>query len=399
MNPEPEPYWREVGPPAFQVDLRELVPPDAEQVWTVRFLMELPWSIRVDGASFLISESARPWQGWSPAALGALAGMPPLPEGVRPTHAIEIKQACVRSGVPLEAVSETFPDWEAHTTAGGERVTPSGRNWKSVIRVSMFEAADEVLDELERNHLEWLSRRFDYALEIANEYLVVLAAMNDEWHLSSVSRGDLPPELPFSTRLDPGTGEPFEGSGSLDIHTWFRGDLDPVRPVEETQHAAAIVREYRRGNLPWFNWIELYQAAEHYLGSGRYVQSVIAATTGIEVLINTIFRVAEALGVWDAKESRRAIAAPFRQQLDHHLAKLLSEKMDMGDADAPAGRWHQCCYLLRNDVVHDGRKPTPAEGLDAKLATGEFARWIGAAMIDDTRLAGVRQFLQARPTR
>jgi hypothetical protein len=383
--------------------LARLVPSDAEQVWTISFLLELPYSIRIEDARFLVSADAEAWEGWSQEAMGALAGMPRLPDGVRPTHSIEIKQAEVLTGAPHQAGRKTFHTWAAATKekrgfGPGNEEPETTSELRSVVRVSMFYSADVVLEEVGDEMLEWTARRFDDAIELTNQYLVVLAAMHDEWHISSLSRTDLPRELPYTLRLDPGPPDgPYEVNGSMDIYTWFKDDVPPVRPMEEVQAAATIVRETHLGRIPFFNWIELYQAAEHHLGSGRYMQSVISATTGIEVLINTIFRVAGAVGAWNSQETSKALSAPFRQQLEHHLPKLLNEQLELGDADLPPGRWHQLCYGLRNNVVHEGKKPTPAEGLDAKLATGEFARWIGAAMVDDARLAWVKEFLQARP--
>ena len=63
----------------------------------------------------------------------------------------------------------------------------------------------------------------------------------------------------------------------------------------------------------------------------------------------------------------------------------------------PAGGWHRDCYLLRNRIVHKGHKPTSGEAFDSKVATGEFARWIGAVLEGDPRVADVKSFLQARP--
>ena len=202
---EAEPYWHEVDPPTSPPDLGELLPSGAEHVFTVSFLFELPFSIRVEGARFLISASAEPWSGWSAHAMGALAEMPPLPAGVRPTHVIEISQAQILAGVPYQAIRKTFP--ESHEATNAERAADSTdwdaqtrEEFRSVIRVSMFFAVDAVPDG-EGELLEWLARRFDDALELSNQYVVVLAAIHDEWPISSVSRIDLPPDLPYTLRI------------------------------------------------------------------------------------------------------------------------------------------------------------------------------------------------------
>jgi hypothetical protein len=390
------PYWNPVDPPPPDQDVNELLPASgAESVFTVAFLLELPHSIRVAETRFLVSESAHPWAGWTSEAMGALAGMPRLPDGLRPTHSIAIEQARVPAREPLLAAKLAFPDWDGVLQPESTEADPE--EWRSVVQVSIFRVTHDLPEEPELQLLEWLSRSFDDALEILNQYLVILAGMTDEWHISSLSRIDLPPSIPYTLRAHGSANDWAGSSGWLDIHTWFPKGLDPVRPMEETANAAAIINEYRSGRMPFFDWVELYQSAEHHLGSGRAAQSVIAASTGIEVLINALFRVIWATNELDPGELRGVLSCGFRNQLETHLPRLLDERVDLKDEASPAGIWYRDCYLLRNRVVHEGHKPTSAEALNSKLATGCFARWLGEALTDDPRTDGVKQFLRGRP--
>jgi hypothetical protein len=391
---DPRPYWNPADPPPPDQELKALLGDGAEPIAAFTFLLELPYSIRVAGTRFLISESADPWSGWSEEAMGALAGMPPVPVGKRPTHSIAIEQAEVPAQEDLLAAKLAFPDWDG--VLQPEDVVPDGKEWRSVVQVSLFRAGDKLLDDPDNHLLEWLSRRFDEALEILNEYLVILAGMTDEWHISSLSRIDLPPSIPYAFKLH-GGGVDWDGSsGWIDIHTWFPNDLDPQRPMQEVANAAAIINEYRSGRVPFFSWLELYQSAEHHLGSGRAAQSVIAACTGVEVLINTLFRLVWAAKGWDEGDLAGVLRCGFRNQLETHLPKLLDETVDLKDQHSPAGIWYRDCYLLRNRVVHEGHKPSSAEALDSKLATGSFARWLGEVMTHDPRTDDIKGFLRGR---
>jgi hypothetical protein len=391
---DPGPYWNPADPPPADQDLDALLGDDAEPIAVVTFLLELPYSIRVAGTRFLISESAGPWSGWSPEAMGALASMPPVPVGKRPTHSIAIEQAEVPAHEALVAAKLAFPDWDGVLQPQG--VASGLKEWRSAVQVSLFRAGDGLPDDPDNELLEWLSRRFDEALEILNQYLVILAGMNDEWHISSLSRIDLPPSIPYAFRLH-GGGSRWDGSsGWIDIHSWFPQGLDPERPMEEVANAAAIINEYRSGRVPFFSWLELYQSAEHHLGSGRAAQSVIAACTGVEVLINTLFRLVWAAKGWDENELPGVLSCGFRNQLETHLPKLLDETINLKDDDSPAGVWYRDCYLLRNRVVHQGHKPSSAEALASKLATGSLARWLGEAMTQDARTDGIKGFLRGR---
>ena len=88
----------------------------------------------------------------------------------------------------------------------------------------------------------------------------------------------------------------------------------------------------------------------------------------------------------DHQRSRRTARGRCCRRGEHHSR-----------GPGPAGGWHRDCYLLRNRIVHKGHKPTSGEAFDSKVATGEFARWIGAVLEGDPRVADVKSFLQARP--
>lgn len=105
---------------------------------------------------------------------------------------------------------------------------------------------------------EWFSRRLDEALEILNQYLVILAAANDEWHISSISRIDLPRSSPWRLELHPAQDDWAPLHSSLDIHATLRDDLPEERPDEEVVNAIELIHRYRRGAMPFFDWIEHY---------------------------------------------------------------------------------------------------------------------------------------------
>ncbi|HEX5610777.1 MAG TPA: hypothetical protein VFX45_11890 [Solirubrobacterales bacterium] len=389
-----------VTPRPFELD-RIFPDPEAEPILTVTFLLELPHCIRVADAKFLISDWGDGWPGWSPDAMGYMADVAPLPEGVEPRYRIALNQARVEGRTPLRAAELAFPDWEgaASYSDQGETEAERSHELRSSALVSIYARALETPfgNEDEHEVVEWLSRRFDEALALLNQYLVILAAMNDEWHISSISRIDLPRLAPWKLNIQPAADGWVGPSGTLDAHATLRDDLPDIRSQEELMAAVEIIHEYRAGRVPFFDWIELYQSSEHHLGSGRNAQSVIAASTATEVLINTLFRV-----LWEAKDLDHeklagVLDCGFKNQLVSHLPKFLDQELALDDEKSPAGIWHRDCYLLRNRIVHKGHKPTSGEAYDSKIATGEFARLIGAALEDDPRIADVKSFLRARP--
>lgn len=387
----------EITPREFDPD-RILPDPNAEPILTVTFLLELPHCIRVADATFLISDRGEGWAGWSPDAMGYMAELAPLPEGLEPRYRIALNQARVDGGVPLRAAELAFPDWEgAATFSGQEPQGPSELRSSALVSIYSRMLETPFGDGNQGEIVEWLSRRLDEALVLLNQYLVILAAMNDEWHISSISRIDLPRVAPWKLDIQPTPEDWTSVSGTLDAHSTFRDDLPDERSAEEVAAAVTVIDEYRAGRLPFFQWIELYQSSEHHLGSGRNDQSVIAACTATEILINTLLRLLWVAKELDSEKLPGVLSAPFRNQITHHLSKFLDEDLNFDDDSAPPGRWHRDCYLLRNRVVHGGHKATSGEAYDSKVATGDFARWIGRALSDDPRTNDIKELLQARP--
>jgi hypothetical protein len=370
---------------------------NAEPILTVTFAFELPWSLRIADVAFLVSEPGDGWPGWSADAMGALAGMPPLPQGRQPRYRAEMNQSRVCGSRPLAAAECSFPQWQgfpARDTDPNEEV----KVLRSAVLLSIYCKAMDTpfADEEPQNAIiEWLSRRLDEALEFLNRYMVILGALDDEWHISSISRIDLQRRIPWELSIEPAPEGWHDPSGTLDAHVLWRDDLPEQRPLDEVMAAVELIHSYRAGKVPFFDWIELYQAAEHHLGSGRNSQAVIFSTTAVEVLVNTLFRVVWALLEKDEAELPGVLECGFKNQLKAHLPRLLNTKLDLSDTGSPPGRWHQDCYLLRNDIVHKGRKPSSPEAMDAKLATRAFADWIGANLMPDPRTDWIKAFLQA----
>src|ERR1700761_7165316 len=385
--------------------------PEAEPAFTLSFLFELPHPLRIEDCSFLVSEPGEPWKGWSRRAMAFSADFPDLPIGARPSHTVRIGQAKVRGPLSLDAATRVFRDWDKGVVPARHRwlrllrlrlsALRGSRETRSAAAVSRFLTIEEFPEDGNFLAHDFLLRQVNDSLGILNEYLVTLAGMTDEWHISSVSRLDVQRYVPFMVTADP----PFGPWGQwhdivrvFDAHPYLQEDLPPDRSRQEVAAAAMAVQVYHSGGHPFFPFVELYQSAEHHLNSGRSAQSVIASCTAAEVFINTLFRVVgEALEA-DSKKLEGILECPFRNQLEHHLPRLLKVPMNIEDAGSITGRWWQDCYLLRNDVVHKGRKPDDPEAVAAKTATGAFTRWLGQNLKDDPRTDWIHRFAASPPT-
>lgn len=365
----------------------------AEPIVTVTFALELPFSLRVPELEFVVSRPGTAWDGWGPDEVGHLIDLRAnIPDGYRPHFRIALNQAAVSIPAPLSAARRAFPDWEGFDGNAEDGVEEE----RTTALVSVYTPMDDssLGDGDERGLIEWLSRRFDDCLQLLNDYLVILAAMQDEWHISRISRADLPRRAPFQMEIRPTPSGATASSSTLDVHATIRDDLPPERDTREVLAAVELIQRVREGRAPFWEWVQYYQAAEHHLGSGRYEQTVIAATTAMEVLTSVFLReVWEAMNL-DGEKLPGVLECGFRNQLAAHLPKFLTEPVDLDDDSLPPGRWYRDCYSVRNDTVHKGHRPTSAEAMDAKMATRAFVAWIGAAMKDDERTAQIKAILQ-----
>jgi hypothetical protein len=380
---------------------------DAEPIAALSFLLELPHCLRIDDLVFLVSDRGGSWPGWNPDAIGYATGMSsPAPEDdLKPRFRVEMKQTRVDGWVPLLAAEQAFPDWK--TVERPERTngtTTSGANeLRSVVQVTIYDLASDTplgqsetdTEHFEHEVAEWMSRRLDETLSFLNQYLVILGGMRDEWHISSLSRIDLPRDTPWKLTILPTPAGRTGSSGTFDVHATLRDDLPEQRTEQEVISAVDVVHAARAGTAPFFQFVELYQASEHHLGSGRHDQSVIAACTATEVFINTLFRALWVSLERDPNKLSGVLKAPFRNQLTELLPKFLVESLDLDDKASPPGRWYTDCYLLRNRVVHEGQKASAGEAYESKVATGDFVRWIGKSLSPDPRtdwISAVSQF-------
>lgn len=367
----------------------------AEPIMAVTFCLELPFSLRVPELQFVISRPGSGWDGWGADEIGHLIDLKAkIPDGLEPHFRIALNQAPAMAPPPLSAARRAFPEWPGFGSDEGDKDTVEVQRTTALVSVYSRALDSPFGDGDNEAEKEWVSRRFDETLGLLNDYLVILAAMNDEWHISRISRSDLPRQAPFWVEIRP-IGAESKGFGStLDVHATIRDDLPGEREANEVVAAVELIQAYREGRTPFWDWVQYYQAAEHHLGSGRYDQSVIAATTGMEVLVNVFFReIWEALEL-DPESLAGVLGCGFKNQLTAQLPKFLNEPVNLDDEGLPPGRWYRDCYLLRNRTVHEGHRPSSAEAMDAKVATRAFVAWIGTTLKDDERITQIKTILQ-----
>jgi hypothetical protein len=361
---------------------------------TVTFALELPFSLRMPEVALVHSRRGPGWEGWGSDEIAHLIDLQArIPDGFEPHFRIALGQASVRVPAPLTAARLAFPEWDGFEDDAG---TGTVEVTRTTALVSVYSRVlDSPLDSGDEEFIgEWFSRRMDEVLGLLNDYLVVLASVDDEWHISRISRADLPRMAPYLVDIRPGREGAGRVSSTLDVHARIRDDLPAEREPEEASVVTDLIHAYREGRAPFFDWTQYMQSAEHHLGAGRYEQAVIAAATATEVMVNIFFReMWEALEL-DAARLAGVLECGFKNQLVDQLPKFLTKPVDLADEDVPPGRWYGDCYLVRNRVVHEGYRPTSAEAWDATVASRAFASWIGRSMKKDQKTIQIALILQ-----
>jgi len=214
---------------------------DAEPIVALSFLLELPHCLRIDDVAFLVSDRGGTWPGWNPDAIGYATGMSmPAPEDdLKPRFRVEVKQTRVNGWVPLRAAEQAFPDWQmVERPRRPSGATVRGANeLRSVVQITIYDLASKTplaqgqtdAEHFEHEIAEWMSRRLDEALSFLNQYLVILGGMRDEWHISSLSRIDLPRDTPWKLNLFPTPEGWICPSGTVDVHSTLRDDLPALK--------------------------------------------------------------------------------------------------------------------------------------------------------------------------
>jgi hypothetical protein len=125
----------------------------------------------------------------------------------------------------------------------------------------------------------------------------------------------------------------------------------------------------RRGDEPLFLFYELFHGAQAALLQRQSVEAVVLCGTAAEVAIDTILCEGLASEELPEEDVRRELRRPFAQRVETHLSRVTNTELDRAEPTNPLGLWWQNAYAVRNQVVHDGYRPTYDEAQHVLEAT------------------------------
>lgn len=206
-----------------------------------------------------------------------------------------------------------------------------------------------------------LGVELDASLEFLNDFLVGLSLVRNEPRLLPIARGDLPIVCPVILEL---VAMPFGERVGASFGYPIHADVTYVgfgQRHNDAEFAAEIARSNYHGREPYFLFYELMQRSLQAFNSARFAQAMLLIGTAIEVMIAVTIRESSKLHGEPPTRAERILIAGLKNVVDTHLARYANIAVDLKNSANPAGRWFQGGYALRNQVAHEGHKPSERE--------------------------------------
>ena len=371
--------------------------PAPEPIVSSTVFFELPYDIGADLMHAWTYERQEPWHGWDAASMAGLIGVPAaLPRGLRPQYRVAFRRTPCRRPDSSASVALAFPEVFSSgqsrlralidTARLRARALLGTKQNRTVVAVTHWQGVSEGAGDEEQ------IRRDVAAL---NDFLAAYSLVSDDPLLGPLTVAELPSVAPMIGVTGSEDG-PVALQGFVSVSPWRQALLEIPREEEDLIRAAIMFDVELSGDDPTFRVIALLHEALRDMTAGRFVRSVMFAGTAIELLVgSTIERAWVPMGL-DPRRLPGALSAPFRSQLEHQLAKVLDVEIDLAVRGAPVAEWWHTGYKLRNDVVHDAKRPTRTQVSDGLRTSFELAAFVGRQLEQNEATRDLRGMLPTR---
>jgi len=333
------------------------------------FYLELPFDAGFEKGAALrkIHLAEGPLKEWSDLDLDDLLGMDPYEvSGTFPCTAFQFRRATVEGPGQGAWAAAAFPEVFRSSP-------PDARMSRTVVRA--IRIAPHGTGEFDT---EWVRDQFDIALDLLNDFLMLLGEAVEDLRIGPVAPIELPPEIH-------GMEADFRDALPLDWRPFtlliYRdqppGGIDlPAGTIERTLDLVGEPGQPR----PFFPSFEMSAAAHRSLFAGRLRHAVLESGTGIELLIYAAVREVAFESGKTLDKVEGILSAGFRNLVVDHFAPQFSFSSDLDAAADSLGRWWRDGYSLRNRVVHEGHQPTKSEVERALVAAEGLNHNFGLAL-------------------
>jgi hypothetical protein len=333
------------------------------------FYLELPFDAGLTEGQALrkIHLAEGPLEEWSDLDLDDLLGMQPY----------EVPGTFSCTTFQFRCASAEGPGQGAWAAAAFPKVfrssPPDVRIARTVVRA--IRIAPHETGEFDT---EWVRGQFDVALDLLNDFLMLLGEAAEDLRIGPVTPTELPSEI-HGMEADFRDGLPLDWR-PFTLRTYRDQPPDGVDlPAGTIERALDLVGE--PGEVrPFFPAFEMSAAAHRSLFAGRLRHAVLESGTGIELLLYAAVREVAFGSGSSPKRVENILAAGFRNVVVDHFAPQFGFSSDLDVATDALGRWWRDGYTLRNRVVHKGHQPSKPEVVSALLAAETLNHELGLVL-------------------
>lgn len=335
------------------------------------FYLELPFDAGLTEGQALrkIHLAEGPLEEWPDLDLDDLLGMEPYEmPGTYPCTTFQFRRAKVEGTRQGAWAAAAFPKVF-------DSSPPDVRIARTVVRA--IRVAPHETGEFDT---EWVREQFDLALDLLNDFLMVLGEAAEDLRIGPVTPIELPSEI-HGMKADFRDGLPLDWRPFTLLTYRSQPPDGVVLPGGTIERALDLVGEPWEAR-PFFPAFEMSAAAHRSLFAGRLRHAVLESGTGIELLIYSAVREVAFEGGKPAERVQGILTAGFKNVAIDHFAPQFGFSPDLEAATDALGRWWRDGYSLRNRVVHEGHQPTKPEVVSSLLAAETLNHDFGLALAD-----------------
>lgn len=240
----------------------------------------------------------------------------------------------------------------------------------------------------------WMTLRFEEALVALDRVLSCIGFLSGVPDVGALRRSDVPPSVLVA--IDDHVLEKSPRDvllTEMQVHSFEEWRAAFSQRDEVFTTAIWLAERLQGEGAPIRLFIDYAQRASRDLLDGRPDQAVLSATIAVETLVSSALR-----QVWSVRSIpdhviQRRLRGGFQNLLRDHLRPYLTSA---GADQSVIEDWVDECYLLRNQVAHEGAMPSHDAASDAVAHTMRVGITVAEALRIDPATRALGESLPLR---
>lgn len=333
------------------------------------FYLELPFDAGLTEGQALrkIHLTEGPLEEWADLDLDDLLGMERYEvPGTFPSTTFQFRRATVEGPGQGVFAASAFPEVF-------RSFPPDSRMARTVVRAIRIAP-----HESGESDTEWVRDQFDAALDLLDDFLIVLGEGAEDLRIGPVTPLELPSEI-HGMKADFRDGLPLDWR-PFTLLTYRDQPPDGLELPDGTIERALEMVPEPGEPRPFLPAFEMAAVARRSLFSGRLRHAVLESGTAIELLVYAAVREVAFESGRSPEQVERVLDAGFKNVAADHFARHFGFSSDLDAAGDALGRWWRDGYVLRNRVAHEGHRPSKTETAAALAAAENLNHDLGVAL-------------------